>query len=123
MQGDIWRLAVAACQEAGLQHATMLLLPALNAMIDITTTRTLATRMHPPTSIFGMLVGLALASSLLAGYSMAGKQSHPWLHMLAFAAVIAAAVYVIVDLEFPRLGFIRLDAFDQALAELRQRMQ
>jgi hypothetical protein len=61
--------------------ATMLLLPALNAMMDITTTRTLATSMYPPMSIFVMLIGLALASALLAGYAMAGSPSHPWLHM------------------------------------------
>jgi hypothetical protein len=123
MQGDIWRQAVAACQEAGVPHATMLLLPALNAMLDLTTTRTLATRMHPPTIIFGMRFGLALASALLAGYGMAGTPSHRWLHMLAFAAVIAAVVYVILDLEYPRLGLIRFQAFDQALVELRQSMQ
>jgi hypothetical protein len=34
----------------------------------------------------------------------------------------AVAVYVILDLEFPRLGFIRVDAFDQALVELRASM-
>jgi hypothetical protein len=122
IQGDIWRQAVAACQEAGMSHATMLLLPALNAMLDITTTRTLATRMHPPTIIFIMLFGLALASALLAGYSMADTRSHPWLYMLAFAAIIAGAVYVILDLEFPRLGLIHFDAFDQALAELLEHM-
>jgi hypothetical protein len=55
----------------------MLLLPALNAMLDITTTRTLMTRMHPPTIIFIMLFGLALASALLAGYSTAGTRSRP----------------------------------------------
>ena len=123
VQGDIWRQAVAACQEAGVPQATMLLLPALNAMIDLTTTRTLATRMHPPRTIFGMLVGLALASALLAGYGMAGHQAHRWLHMFAFAAVIAAVVYVILDLEYPRLGLMRFQAFDHALAEVRERMQ
>jgi hypothetical protein len=121
IQGDIWHQAVAACQEAGVPPTTMLLLPALNAMIDLTTTRTLAPRMHPPTIIFGMLFGLALASALLAGYGMAGTQSHRWL--LAFAAVIAGVVYVILDLEFPRLGWSRFQAFDQALVELRQSMQ
>jgi hypothetical protein len=123
VQGDIWRQAVAAGQEAGSPQAMMLLLPALNAMINLTTTRTLATRMHPPTLIFGMLFGLALASALLAGYGMAGTQSHRWLHMLVFAAVIALAVYVILDLEFPRLGLIRFQAFDQALADLLESMR
>ena len=123
VQEDLWRQAVLAGQEAGAPHATMLLLPALNAMGDIMTTRTLATRMHPPTMIFVMLVGLALASALLAGYGMVGTPSHPWLYMLAFATVIAVAVYVILDLEFPRLGLIRFGAFDQALTDLWERMQ
>jgi len=123
IQGDIWRQAVAACQEAGSPHATMLLLPALNAMINLTTTRTLATRMHPPTIIFGMLFGLALASALLAGYSMADNQAGRWIYMLAFAAVIVGVVYVILDLEFPRLGWNRFQDFDQALADVRKNMQ
>jgi hypothetical protein len=123
LQGDIWRQAVAACQEAGVHAATVLLLPALNAMMDLTTTRTLATSMHPPPMVFVILVGLALASALLAGHAMAGSPSHTWLHMLGFAAVIALAVYVILDLEFPRLGLIRFGAFDQALVGLRESMQ
>jgi len=36
---------------------------------------------------------------------------------------MALAVYVILDLEFPRLGLIRFDAFDQALVELRESMR
>ena len=123
VQGDIWRQAVAACQEAGVQHAAMLLLPALNAMINLTTTRALAASMHPPSMVFVMLFGLALAGSLLAGHAMAGSKSRTWFHMLGFAAVIALAVYVILDLEFPRLGLIRFGAFDQALADLWERLQ
>ena len=40
------------------------------------------------------------------------------------AAVFVAslAVYVIADLEFPRLGLIRIDAADQVLIELRKSM-
>jgi len=101
----------------------MLLLPALNQMIDITTTRTMALQLHPPTIIYTMLFALALASALLAGYGMAGAKSRSWLHILGFAAVMAVAVYVILDLEFPRLGLIQVDAFDRALVELRESMK
>jgi hypothetical protein len=31
-------------------------------------------------------------------------------------------VYVIVDIEYPRLGFIRVDAADQAMIDLRRGM-
>jgi hypothetical protein len=103
--------------------APMLLLTALNAMIDITTTRTMAMQMHPPTVIFAMLFGLALASSLLVGYGMAGSKQRNWLHTLGLAFAMAGAVYVIFDIEYPRVGFIRVDAFDRALVELRESMK
>jgi hypothetical protein len=69
---------------------------ALNQMIDITT-RTMATQFHQPTIIFVMLVVLALASSLLAGYGLTGSRSQRWIHMLGFAAILSLAIYVIFD--------------------------
>jgi hypothetical protein len=119
LQGHIWSQAVAACQEAP-QPATMLLLPSLNAMIDITTTRTMAAQIHQPTAIFALLSVLVLSSALLAGYTMAGHHPRSWTHTLAFAAIMAVTVYVILDLEYPRLGLIRVDAVDQVLVELRE---
>jgi hypothetical protein len=81
----------------------------------------MATQMHPPAVIFVMLFGLALAAALIAGYGMAG-QSRKWLHMLGFAMAVTVVVYVILDLEYPRLGLIRVDAMDQALVDLRKSM-
>jgi hypothetical protein len=121
IQRLIWSQAVAACQEAP-QPATMLLLPALNAMIDITTTRTMATQIHPPPIVFVLLYVMALVGALLAGYSMASTRPRSWTHMLGFAAIMAVTVYVIIDLEYPRLGLIRVDAIDQALVELLESM-
>jgi hypothetical protein len=123
LQTQIWRQAVAASRAEGASPAApILLLPALNAMIDITTTRTMAAQMHPPTVVFVMLFGLSLAASLLAGYGMTGSKVRSWFHMTGFALVMAIAVYVILDIEYPRLGLIRVDAFDQALIDLRESM-
>jgi hypothetical protein len=123
LQKQIWRQAVAASRAEGAPPAAaMLLLPALNAMIDITTTRTMATQVHPPMVIFAMLFGLAVAASLLAGYGMTGSRVRSWFHMLGFALVMAVAIYVILDIEYPRLGLIRVDAFDQAMINLRESM-
>lgn len=123
LQTQIWRQALAASRAKDAPpSAPMLLLPALNAMFDITTTRTMAAQMHPPAIVFVMLFGLALAASLMAGYGMTGSRTRSWFHMLGFALVMAAAVYVILDIEYPRLGLIRVDAFDQALIDLRESM-
>ncbi|MBK1718582.1 DUF4239 domain-containing protein [Thiocystis violacea] len=123
LQGEIWTQAIAAGHMAGgSPDAIKLLLPALNEMIDITTTRTMAASMHPPSVIYLMLVVMTLASALLAGHGMAGGKGRNWLHSLGFAAVMAVAVYIIIDIEFPRLGLVRVDSFDQVLVDLRASM-
>jgi hypothetical protein len=121
LQGEIWTGAL----ESGRANpqATMLLVPALNEMIDITTTRTVALRTHPPQIIFAMLGLVALACSLLAGYAMAGTKRRSVVHSLGFAVILTLTVYVILDLEFPRVGLIRIDAADQILADVRQSMK
>ena len=43
-------------------------------------------------------------------------------HRGRLAAVLAITAYIILDLEYPRIGVIRLDAVDQLLAQLRQTM-
>ena len=122
LQGVIWSRAVAAFQQSPTPVVAQLI-PALNQMFDIAATRTAAARMHPPPIIFVLLGVLALMSSLLAGYAMAGGKARSWIHMVGFALIMATTVYVILDLEFPQLGIIRIDAFDQVLVELRQTMR
>jgi len=36
---------------------------------------------------------------------------------------MAATVYVILDIEYPRLGLIRVESADQVLVELRESMK
>jgi hypothetical protein len=124
LQTNIWAKALSACRrpEAAAQ-ATMLLLPALNDMIDITTTRVMASRNHPPLVVFLMLGGLSFVGALLVGYGTSPNKKRSWFHTMVFAAMLSLTVYVIVDLEFPRLGLIRVDAADQVLIDLRQSMQ
>jgi hypothetical protein len=71
LQREIWAQAVAACQQASSPAVMTLVLSALNQMIDITTTRTVALETHPPAVVPAMLT--VFACSLLAGYGMAGE--------------------------------------------------
>ena len=122
LQGEIWSYAVAASRDSGVPSAPMLLLPALNSMFDIVTTRIEAMQIHPPVIIFAMIGLLALGASLLAGFAMSKSKSPSWVHSLSFAAMMAVTIYVIVDIEYPRFGLIRVDAIDQALVDLRRSM-
>lgn len=121
LQGEIWQAAVAA--SAGAPQATMLLLPALNQMIDLTTTRTMAAQTHPPAVVFLMLFGTALVASILAGHGTSGSKARSWVHMVIFAVATSVVIYVILDLEYPRLGLIQLTDFDRVLAEVRASMR
>jgi len=123
LQDVIWKRSVAACSQSESPSTGMLLLPALNQMFDIASTRTGVAYIHPPMIIFVMLFLLALASGLLAGYGMSGARNRSWIHVFGLAAAVAAAVFVIVDLEYPRAGVIRLESSDHLLEDLRQTME
>jgi hypothetical protein len=122
LQREIWSMAVASSQKNPGPGITNLLLPAINEMIDITTTRTEATRLHPPLVIYAMLGILAIACALFAGYEMAARRKRHTLHSVAFAFVLAVTVYLIIDLEYPRMGLIQMSDSDEALATLRKTM-
>ena len=121
LQGEIWQLAVAGVRKPEASPgAAQVLLPSLNAMFDIVTTRNTATRNHPPLAIYLLLGVLCAVGSMLFGYSIGPSRNPNWMHRLAFAGIMALAIYVILDLEFPRRGLIRIDGEDQVLVDLRQ---
>ncbi len=122
LQQQIWSESVKAAAETGSPQAPMLVLPALNTMIDITTTRLMATRTHQPAIVFIMLEILTMVCAFMAGFAMAGSRSRNWIHMVAFAMLMSLIMYIIMDLEYPRLGLIRVDSFDEVLMELRRSM-
>jgi len=123
LQDEVWSQAVAATQLPEARPASaMLLLPALNQMFDIVGTRVAAMQMHPPNVVYAMLACLALAAGLLSGYQSAGERVRDWIHHLGFAAIMAFTIYVILDLEFPRLGWIRIDTIDELLVQVRAGM-
>jgi hypothetical protein len=121
LQAQIWSGAIAACRADASPATTTLVLTSLNAMFDMATTQLMASRIHPPNIIFILLVSLALVCAFLAGNAMVVARPNR-LHAIGFSLVIAFTVYVILDMEYPRLGFIRIDAADQVLMDLRASM-
>ena len=124
IQEEIWTEAVAATRLPDSHPSSgLLLLPALNNMIDITTTRTMALQLHPPRIVYVLLFGLGLICSLLAGFRMSSGQHRSWVHILGFTVLTVFIVYVMLDVEYPRAGLIRLESADQLLINLREAMK
>jgi hypothetical protein len=122
LQRDIWNSSVAATQRAASPLSVNIVLPALNQMIDIANSQYMASMMHPPIIIYGLLGLLVLICSLLAGYGMGEQKGRSVLHAISFAVLISVTVYTIIDIEYPRLGLIKSGAFDKALIDVRNSM-
>ena len=120
LQAEMWQRAI-NCKPA--QPATMLLLPALNAMFDISSTRLAATQMHPPAIIYLLLMVVFLLCSMLGGYSMASRETRSWLHAIIFVATLTVTFYTVLDLEYPRRGLVQVTSFDQILVNVRDGMK
>lgn len=120
LQNEIWVQAVTTIETLKQPMAAILVLPALNAMIDIVTTRLVATMMHPPWIVYLLLLGMSLFCVTLIGFNQAqGKYKHS-LHLFGFIVVTTLIIYVIIDMEYPRRGLIRVDSVDAVLGDLLQ---
>jgi hypothetical protein len=120
-EAKIWTDAVEAAPR-GVPGVVMLLLPALNQMFDVAEERKAALITHPPLPIYGLLMCLSLICSGLAGHHAAASARHPLVLPLLFSGVSALSIYVILDLEYPRAGLIRIDSADMLLRALRAQM-
>jgi hypothetical protein len=123
LQNAMWTLSVKATAAKGASpDAAKLLLPALNDMIDITSTRQNSFHMHPPALVFLLLFGLSCVSAFMAGYS-AKSARRDWVYTLTFALVVTLTVYATLEIEYPRQGLLRLTDLDQNLVSLRDSMR
>lgn len=122
LQDEIWITAVAEARAAG-DAAVMVVLPAINDAFDAATTRTMAMQTHTPIAVFVMLGAVSLLSALLAGYGMGTFSARPMVHMLIYAATLALAIFVILELEFPQIGWVRVDRADKNMIHLLDRMK
>jgi len=123
LQRQIWTSALEAIDHAASPPVAALILPSLNDMFDIVTTRTAATQMHPPAVVWVMLGGLTLLCSFLVGYDLGGSVRRNWLHVLTFALLFSLTLYVIIDMEYPRVGLIRVTTMDRVLQDVRESMR
>lgn len=114
---NLWDAAVATCPKVDFQPACSLALPSLNSLFEVAGLRAGASEKHPPQIIYVMLFGLGLGCALLAGFGMANSVAPSPVHMVLFAGTLTLALYIVTDMEYPRLGLIRIESFDHFLAD------
>ena len=117
--GIIWNIITSLGKNPENREATLLMVPALNEMIDIVTTRESAKNGRVPTSVLWVLIVLSLCSSFIAGYGTRGKSIN-YVVSLFFIVMITSSIYLIIDLDRPRRGLINTDDANNKIIELRE---
>lgn len=112
---ELWTTAVQLCRTPPNDQVRVLLLPSFNEMFDAVENERLARWIHPPTIIFAMLGATTLAAAIFAGYGLSTSPARNWIYIIGFTTTIAAAIYVIIELEYPRLGIVTVDSMDNVL--------
>ena len=123
LQDEIWSRSLAAAKlPTANADATKLLVPSLNAMIDITATRKNAYNMHPPIVVFVLLFFFSVGCAIMAGYGM-HPETPPPLWAIALALSVTLTVYTTLEVEYPRRGLIRLTTQNEVFPDLINSMK
>ena len=119
---EIWKAVVRAVEDTAYPQKLVAaqILPQLSDMFTASENQRLTSKFHPPPIIIQALVGLAFIGSLIAGYNMGIEKSRDWLLTIIFVLLMSGTIYVIMGLEYPRLGKDKLDNFDVELVTLRK---
>jgi hypothetical protein len=113
-----WKRAAALSRSPANTVASMQMLPALNAMIDIVSTREAGRKSVVPRLIMYILLVLTMVSSFLTGYGSKGHERRKVL-VIAFALMTTLTLYLVIDLDRPRQGYINLNSAEQQMINLR----
>lgn len=114
----IWKKVTALSQDKDNTLRSQQMIPALNDMIDIVTTRDADRNAHVPESILWMLFLLTLTGSFVTGYGLKNKRFN-WVIVGGFALMTTMSIYLILDLDRPRRGIINMDETHHKIIELK----
>lgn len=118
LQTQLWRRAVSSCRQEDSQTTTRLILPEISRMTDLGNYRYLSLKIQPPV-LPNMALGIiALFSALVAGRCMSFMKRTVWINSIILAAIIAVIIYVILDIDYPRMGLIQAHSAETVLSEL-----
>ena len=87
----------------------VVVVPAINDLIDLHSLRVAAAVKHIPYAVLGLLLACSAISVAVIGYGCGTEGRRRTLMTVPLAIIIAAALWVTYDLDHPRRGLLRLD--------------
>jgi hypothetical protein len=115
----LWKQVTESAQKPENVLRSQMMVPAMNTMIDVVTTRAAIKDATVPESIIWLLFTLILSSAFVIGYCNAPHRMNRLL-VIIFSIMIALTVFLILDLDRPSRGLINVEQSEQAIVALRK---
>jgi hypothetical protein len=119
LQTEFWTRTAAYAQQDPNPVRVGLLLQSLNQAIDLGEARWMAFQNHVPESVIYVNAAVGLLSAMLVGYSFGVNGRRNIFSVCMLAVSITLVLAVIIDLDRPRSGYIRVS--QQPMIDLLQR--
>jgi hypothetical protein len=119
LQNEFWARAVAYGQKDPSPVRAGLLLQSLNQAIDLESARRIAFQNHVPESVIYVNGIVGLLAAMLVGYTFGLHGRRQIFSVCVMALAITLVLAVILDLDRPRSGFIRIS--QQPMIDLQHR--
>lgn len=100
--------------------ASMQMIPALNAMIDVTNTRLRMSLNKVPESVIYLLLMLIGICSFQLGYTLSAKKKMDWLGVVGVCLLVSAVIHLVIDIDRTRRGTVNLKQTNEAIVDLRK---
>jgi hypothetical protein len=120
LQDEIWDQSAAYAEKAPNPVLAGILLQSLNQAFDIESARWMAFYNHVPAAVMYLNAIVALATATLVGYAFGIDGIRHIFSMCLLGLAIAVVLGVIVDLDRPRRGFIRVS--QQPMIDLQRQL-
>lgn len=121
LQAQLWSEAIAVGEKDPRAVTTGLFIQSLNEVIDVKETRNTALNNHVPESVLFLLFIVATLAVAAVGYGCGLGSSRAIVAQLALCVLITLVVLVIVDLDRPRRGLIKVS--QKSMMDLKESLK
>ncbi len=115
IQGAIWSTLARATPP----DSRLLMLNPTNEAFDLAATREVLSKTYTPRPMFWFLIFLSVLCSFLVGEATASMGRRGWPYRIVFCLAITASLFIVADLDNPRIGLIKIDYVDGLLRQTR----
>lgn len=121
LQKELWERASASAQKDPRSVSAGLLLQSLNQTFDLESARWTALHVHVPEGVIWVDMFVGVLAALLVGYNFGVTGRHHFISTCVLAICIATVMSVIIDLDQPRHGLIKVGQLP--LIDLKQQVR